>query len=152
MRRRTSVRAAAIRRAQEAKQERDARRLVRERQIEAALADFYEQTGRAEQVRGQAQERAARIVAEAEQEAAGLMATAASSVALLEALGEPRAVIAELTGLSLAEVRELLTRAKENAAVTESRPGQAVGVRSGASAVSDPGTASAGNSVRAVAR
>ena len=50
-RRGSSARAAALRRAQEAKAQRDAERMHRETRIEAALADYYQATAEAERIR-----------------------------------------------------------------------------------------------------
>lgn len=112
MGRMNSARAAAVRRAQEAKQERDARRLAREREVELALADFFEQSTRAAQQRAQAMERAARLIADADAAAAEPDGLAAAAVARLDALGETRAMIAELTGLNPAVIRDVVAAAR----------------------------------------
>ncbi|WP_405018079.1 hypothetical protein OHV05_14850 [Kitasatospora sp. NBC_00070] len=101
-------RASAARTAQQAKAARDAQRLRRERQVESALTDFYEQTGRAEQLRASASARAAKIVADAETAAAEPERRAREAIEALHNLDEPRDQIAELTGLSLADVRAIL--------------------------------------------
>ncbi|GLW58573.1 hypothetical protein Kpho01_65840 [Kitasatospora phosalacinea] len=88
---------------------RDAARLQRERQVESALADFYEQTGRVEHLRATAQSRAEKVLAEAEAAALEPERLAREAVAALAGLGEPRDQIAELTGLPLADVRGILS-------------------------------------------
>jgi hypothetical protein len=103
-----SARATAVRRALAAKQERDAKRLERERAIEEALADFYEYTEQAAQIRQQAAERAQRIIAAAENEMILPRQKAAEAIVRLHALGETRTAIADLTGLAPVEVRETL--------------------------------------------
>ncbi|MDP9818487.1 hypothetical protein [Spirilliplanes yamanashiensis] len=108
---------AALRKAQQMKQERDARRLRRERQVEAALADFYEHGAAAAAIVEQAQQRAARILDDAERVAASERALAAVAVRTLAELGEQRSAIAELTGLSITAVREALAAAGEPRAV-----------------------------------
>ena len=65
-RRGSSARAAALRRAQQAKATRDAARLRREKDIEAALADYFEATGQAERIRPEARRKADRLLADAE--------------------------------------------------------------------------------------
>ncbi|MEV7596873.1 hypothetical protein AB0O91_05730 [Kitasatospora sp. NPDC089797] len=112
----SASRASAVRAAQQAKAERDAERLRRERQVESALADFYEQTGKAEQLRTSASARAAKIVAHAERAAVEPERRAREAVALLHDLGEPRDQIAVLTGLALTEVRAILAGAADAAA------------------------------------
>lgn len=112
-------RAAAVRAAQDAKARRDAERLRREKKVESALADFYEQRGRAELLRSAASVRAAKIVADAEAAAQEPERQARAAVAALQDLGETRDQIAELTGLALAEVRAALAEA---AAVGSGQP------------------------------
>ncbi|MEU7925098.1 hypothetical protein [Micromonospora sp. NPDC049107] len=111
MARTSGTRAAAIRRAQEAKQRRDAEQLQRSRQITDALTDFYEQTQRAADITAHGAEKAARIIADAEQAAREPARLAAQAVARLEALGETRGAIAELTGLPVGAVRDLISQA-----------------------------------------
>ena len=60
-RRGSSARAAALRRAQQAKAARDAARLRREKDIEAALADYFEATEQAERIRAEARRKADRL-------------------------------------------------------------------------------------------
>ncbi|MFJ2864928.1 hypothetical protein [Kitasatospora sp. NPDC087314] len=104
----SASRASAVRAAQQAKAARDAERLRRERQVESALIDFYEQTGRAEHLRVAARSRAEKILADAEVAAVEPERRAREAVAALADLGEPRDQIAELTGLSLTDVRTVL--------------------------------------------
>ena len=77
--------------------QRDAERIKRERQLEAALADFYEAQGEVE-----------RIHRAAEGAAAPFEATMRESVRSLDRLGETKPGIARLTGLSLSHVRGCL--------------------------------------------
>lgn len=111
MTRTSGTRAAAVRRAQQAKQRRDAQRIARERQIEATLADFFEQTQRAEDLIANAQARAERIVAEAQKAAEEPSARAAKAIGQLAELVETRSAVCELTGLNAGEVRDLITQA-----------------------------------------
>ena len=107
-RRGSSARAAALRRAQQAKADRDAARLSREKDIEAALADYFEAIGRAEQLRREARRKADRLLATAELAArAPLQAARAAVYRLRELLGSATEV-ASLCGLTASEVRALL--------------------------------------------
>ncbi|WP_148089446.1 hypothetical protein [Kitasatospora cineracea] len=137
----SASRASAVRAAQQAKAARDAVRLKRERQVESALADFYEQTGRAEHLRATARARAEKILAEAETAALEPERLAREAVGKLADLGEPRDQIAELTGLSLPEVRTVLAEVAE-----AGRPGS--GDRRDTDAIAtagpDPGGATTG--------
>ena len=65
-RRGSSARAAALRRAQQAKAARDAARLRREKDIEAALADYFEATEQAERLRAEARRKADRLLTDAD--------------------------------------------------------------------------------------
>lgn len=97
-----------MRQAQEAKARRDAERLRRERRIEAALADFYEATGTAEQIRAAAQRKAARVVEEGETAARESDAAACKAVRELRALVETNAEVADLCGVAASAVRAML--------------------------------------------
>lgn len=90
--------------AQEAVAQRDAERIRREKQVEAALADFY-----------QAQSEVERIHAAAEVAAAPFEATIRESVRSLDRLGETRPGIAGLTGLPLSRVRDYISDAVSSA-------------------------------------
>ena len=79
-RRGSSARAAALRRAQQAKADRDAARLAREKDIEAALADYFEAIGRAEQIRREARRKADRLLATAELAARAPLQAAGAAV------------------------------------------------------------------------
>jgi hypothetical protein len=107
-RRRGSSRAAALRRAQEAKAERDAERMRREAQIEAALADYHQATAEAEHIRSNARHKAEAMLAEAEQAAAKPVAAAQDAVRRLRDLVGGNAEVAALCGISAAAVREML--------------------------------------------
>ena len=108
-RRMTSVRAAAVRRAQEVRARRDADRLIRERAVESTLADFYEAVTTAAAIRDDAQRKAARVIADAQAATAIPQDTARAAVRRLRALGEPPAQIATLPGLRPHEIRAILT-------------------------------------------
>ncbi|WP_424534237.1 hypothetical protein ACOZ38_28500 [Sphaerisporangium viridialbum] len=103
----TSRRAAALRKAREAKAARDAERLMRERKIEAALADFFEGSGRAEHMRQEANHRAKKILDDAEREARQADAEAGDAIRALRQLDQTNAEIAELCGLSVPVVRAM---------------------------------------------
>jgi hypothetical protein len=107
-RRRTSVRAAAIRRAHEAKAQRDAERIARERAIEAALADYFEATDRAAAIRAEARYKADKILAGAETAAGTPEAAGRCAVRRLRELAGSHAEVAGLCGLSVAVVRTML--------------------------------------------
>src|SRR5690349_3085136 len=102
--RRTHVRAQALRRAQEVGQARDARRRLREMEVEKALAEYFESAGAADRLRERAEARAATIKADAERAAAENRKSGTAALHRLFWLGETRASISELTGLSRAEV------------------------------------------------
>ncbi|WP_194893738.1 hypothetical protein [Catenulispora pinisilvae] len=99
-----SARTLALTKAQEAVAQRDAERIQREKQLEAALADFYQAQGEVE-----------RIHKGADLAAAPFEATIRESVRSLDRLGETRAGIAGLTGLSLPQVRDCLSDEASNA-------------------------------------
>lgn len=105
-----SGRAAALRRARQAKAGRDAARLLREREVEAALADFYEAIGRSARIRADGRARAARIIAEADGGAAGSDAAAGRAVRELRELGQTNAEIAFLCCISVPMVRVMANR------------------------------------------
>ncbi|GAA2522649.1 hypothetical protein [Pilimelia columellifera] len=100
------ARFAAMRKAQEAKQKRDAERLVRERKVEAALAEFFEHTATVEQIEGATAARVAKVTAIGERKAAAAEHLAAVALRAMLDLGETRTAVAELTGLSLAAIRD----------------------------------------------
>jgi membrane protein involved in colicin uptake len=108
-RRGSSARAAALRRAQEAKAERDAARMQREAAIEAALADYYQATVAAERIRSTAKNKAEAALAEAERAAAEPLAAAHDAIRRLRDLLGGNAEVAELCGISTAAVREILS-------------------------------------------
>jgi len=88
----------ALTKAQEAVAQRDAERIRREKQVEAALADFYQAQGEVE-----------RIHKAAEAAATPFEAAIRESVRILDRLGETKPGIAGLTGLSLPRVRDCLS-------------------------------------------
>jgi hypothetical protein len=101
-----SARTLALTKAQEAVAQRDAERIKREKQLEAALADFYQAQGEVE-----------RIHQAAAAAAAPFEATIRESVRALDRLGETRPGISGLTGLSLSRVRDCLSDAAPNVPV-----------------------------------
>ena len=93
----------ALTKAQEAVAQRDAERIRREKQLEAALVDYYRAQGEVE-----------RIHKDAEVAAAPFEATMRGAVRCLDRLGETRTGIAALTGLTLPQVRDCLSGAASN--------------------------------------
>jgi hypothetical protein len=129
--RRGSVsRAAALRRAQQAKAGRDAERVLRERQIEIALADYFEATATAERLRADARHKADGIVATAEEAAAEPEAAAREAVRRLRELTGSHGEVAALCGITVAAVRDMLTTA-EPPGLPGPRPDTASGAESG---------------------
>ncbi len=117
----SATRAKALRAAQQAKARRDADRLRREKAVESALADFYEETAHAEHIRAVAMDRAQKLLADAEAAAAAPEERARAAVPALHELGETREQIGELTGLALTDIRGMLaTRRSEESAAIES--------------------------------
>jgi hypothetical protein len=108
MGRRGTARAEAVRRAHEAKSQRDLERRLLEQRIEAALADYYQATGEAGRIRAAAQRKADGITAAAEQSAAGSVTAARDAVRRLRDLLGGNAEVAELCGITPAKVREYL--------------------------------------------
>lgn len=108
MARRGTSRAEAIRRAHEAKAQRDAARKQHEADIEAALADYYQATAEANRIRSAAQRKADTTLADAERAATGPDKAARNAVRRLRDLVGGAAEVAELCGISAAAVRELL--------------------------------------------
>jgi hypothetical protein len=113
-RRKTAARAAAQRRAQEAKAARDAENSRREEQIEAALADYYLATSQAEQIREVARQKADRELIEAERATTAPTAAARDAVRRLRGLLGGNAEVAALCGISSAAVREMLSSAGDS--------------------------------------
>jgi hypothetical protein len=110
----TSTRAAALRKARDAKARRDAERLVREQKIEAALTDFFEASGRAAQIRADGKQRAEKVLTDAEATAAESDQAARRAVRALRDLDQANAEIAELCGLSVTAVRAMANGANES--------------------------------------
>ena len=111
MRRTKGLRYAAIRKAQQAKQERDARRLRRERQVEAALAEYFEHVAVIDAIETTTAVKVAELKATAATEVGQEQVAAAVALWAMLELGETRTAVAELTGLTLTSVRDLLTAA-----------------------------------------
>ena len=99
-RRGSSARAAALRRAQQAKAARDAARLRREKDIEAALADYFEATEQAERIRAEARRKADRLLTDADLAAEVPRQAAAAAVHRLRALVGTATEVASLCGIS----------------------------------------------------
>ena len=99
-RRGSSARAAALRRAQQAKATRDAARLRREKDIEAALADYFEATDQAERLRAEARRKADRLLTDAELAAETPRQAASAAVHRLRALVGTATEVASLCGIS----------------------------------------------------
>lgn len=135
----TSRRAAALRLAREAKAKRDADRLLREQRIEAALADFFESSGRAEQIRSEAAHRVKKIIDDAEQEAGQADATAGEAIRALRELDQTNAEIGELCGLSVPVVRAMANRAPGGEAADDQPDDQPDGDRDNAEVGRVPG-------------
>lgn len=122
-RRGMSMRAAAIRRAQQATAQRDADRLAREKEIAAALADYFEGTSRAATIRAEARRKADKLLAEAEAAAAPAENDRSQAARRLRALTGSLAEVAGLCGLSPATVRALLR--EDSVQPTADSPAQA---------------------------
>ncbi len=106
--RRGTSRAEALRRAHEAKAQRDAARKQHEADIEAALADYYQATAEANRIRSAARRKADATLADAERAATGPDQATRDAVRRLRDLLGGTAEVAELCGISAAAVRELL--------------------------------------------
>jgi hypothetical protein len=107
-RRGSSARAAALRRAQQAKAARDAAQLSREKDIEAALADYFQATSQAAQIRAEARQKADRLLADADQAAQAPFQAARSALHRLRELLASATEVASLCGISSSEVRAML--------------------------------------------
>jgi hypothetical protein len=107
-RRGSSARAAALRRAQQAKAARDAAQVSREKNIEAALADYFQATSQAEHIRADARQKADRFLADAEQAAQTPLQAARSALHRLRELLGNATEVASLCGITTSEVRSLL--------------------------------------------
>jgi hypothetical protein len=106
--RRGTSRAEAVRRAHEAKAQRDAARKQHEADVEAALADYYQATAEADRIRSAARRKADVTLADAERAAAGPHKTSCDAARRLRDLLGGAAEVAELCGITPAAVRELL--------------------------------------------
>jgi hypothetical protein len=100
-----------LRRAQHAKAGRDAERVLRERQVEVALADYFEAVASAERLRAAARRKAGAVLQASEQAAAEPEAAARAAVRRLRELTGSHGEVAALCGLSVTAVRELLAGA-----------------------------------------
>jgi hypothetical protein len=111
-RRGSSARAAALRRAQQAKAERDSERALRERQIEIALADYFEAAERIRRIRQDAQHKADAVLEAAAQAEQVPFAVAREAVGRLRELTGSNGEVAALCGLTNAAVREMLAQTR----------------------------------------
>jgi predicted ArsR family transcriptional regulator len=107
-RRGSSARAAALRRAQLAKAARDAAQVSREKDIEAALADYFQATSHADQIRTDARQKADRLLTDAEQAAQAPRQAARSALTRLRELLGSVTEVASLCGITTSEVRSML--------------------------------------------
>jgi hypothetical protein len=112
-RRGSSRRAAALRRAQEAKASRDAAAAQREQQVEAVLADYFEAVAQADRLRADARRKADAVIDSAEQAAGGSLAAARDAVRRLRELTGSSTEVASLCGLTVTAVRDFLTQPAE---------------------------------------
>lgn len=101
----TAVRAAAERRARDFRAQREAERKRHEAQVDAALADFFEGSARADQIKRDAAQRAAVVIERAEVDAAEFSDHACRAIRRLRGLGQTNAEISDATGLSVGAVR-----------------------------------------------
>jgi predicted phage gp36 major capsid-like protein len=113
--RRGTSRAEAIRRAHEAKAQRDAARKQHEADIEAALADYYQAAEEANRIRSAARRRADATLADAERAATAPDRATRDAVRRLRNLLGGAAEVAELCGIGAAAVRELLAKSRTGA-------------------------------------
>ncbi len=104
------VNRSAARKAAEVAALRRARAEAHEKAVTEAVAVFFDRSGRAEQVRAEAQERARRILADGEEAAAELSGQADDAVMALKRLKEKPVEIAGMLALPITGVRAALTR------------------------------------------
>lgn len=113
MPRRGTRRAEALRRAQEAKSQRDTERAEREALIEAALADYYQAIAETEHIRNTARRKADTIIAAGEQTAADSIAATRDAVRRLRDLLGGNTEVARLCGITTTMVRTYLAAVPE---------------------------------------
>jgi hypothetical protein len=118
-RRGSSVRAAALRRAQQAKAERDSERSLHERQIEIALADYFEAAERVRRIREDAQHKADGVLEAAAHTEQVPLAIVREAVRRLRELTGSNGEVAALCGLTTTAVREMLAVTRPAAAQLE---------------------------------
>jgi hypothetical protein len=85
--------------------------VLRERQIEIALADYFEATATAERLRADARHKAGSIVQGAEAAAAGPETAAREAVRRLRELTGSHGEVAVLCGITVSAVRDMLATA-----------------------------------------
>jgi hypothetical protein len=118
-RRGSSARAAALRRAQQAKAERDSERTLRERQIEIALADYFEAAERIRRIQRDAHHKADGVLEAASQAEQVPLAIAREAIGRLRGLTGSNGEVAALCGLTIAVVREMLAQTRSASAQPE---------------------------------
>jgi hypothetical protein len=102
-----------LRLAQQAKASRDAAGALREQQIEAALADYFEAVSQADRVRADARRKADLLLDGAEQAVAEPLVAACDAVRRLRELTGSSSEVASLLGITVAAVRDLLAQPAE---------------------------------------
>jgi hypothetical protein len=117
------VNRSAARKASQVSAARRARLAAHEAEVSAAVAVFFDRTGRAGGARDEASVRAARIVADAEHAAVEFEREADRALARLRELGEAVTEIAAMTDLPVATVRAALARAGSSGTRTAAGPG-----------------------------
>lgn len=117
-------RTAAQRRARDARAQRESAWHARERQLEAALADFFAATAEADRIRSAGKAKADAALASAEIAASKPYAAACAAVLRLRQLVDTNAELAGLCGIRPDEVSEMLAHARQHA---PEPPAQAAG-------------------------
>jgi hypothetical protein len=133
-----SVRSVAVRQAARIRSERAVAFAVREAAIEELTVEFFEASGRAEEVVESARLRCEQITAAAETEAQRAQERAATALTGLQGAGVPRAEIAQITGLSARQVRDVLTARTASAQAAEVDDAGAEAAREGRTRTPDP--------------
>lgn len=123
MPRRGTSRSEALRRALEAKSQRDIEHAERERLIEAALADYYQATAEAGRIRDTARRKADTLIEAGEKSAAGSVAAARDAVRRLRDLVGGNAEVAQLCGTTPAMIRTILAAAPRTSGDRAVSPG-----------------------------
>ncbi len=122
MSRDNSRRREAVRRARQARAERERAREAREDQVEAALANLFASLAEVERLRAAARHKADTMLADGERTAARHYAAACEAVRTLRDLLDSNTAVAELCELRVEDVRDMLAAARAQ------RPASADGV------------------------